>query len=330
LQRSKAGFERIGDSVPSLLPQILNRAHYKQLFQENSHWEKAVSFLVKKHQLAGAVQRGELGSHIVYKIGKVWIKLMAPLFAQDMAYELSGLRIVAGKLSVESPQILAEGELEGWPYVILSHVQGEAIRHIWTKLSFTEQLHLAAKLAKVTKEISKCTPDAVIMKRFDWNRFVAEQFHSCVDQQRNKQLPDLWLAEVKTFLDSFKVQEFETEKPVFLHADLTFDHFLVSHEAVPEVTGIIDMADCQTGHFEYELVAPCAFIFKGNAKLLREFLLGCGFSPAEMNQRFSEKLLAWSLLHRYFGLVTHFKAEMNECAPGDFKALAKKVYPLNA
>jgi hygromycin-B 7''-O-kinase len=311
-----------------VLPQIKDRNHYKALFADNRHWDPAIAYLIEKHHLTGEVKRGVLGSHIVYRVGDCWIKLMAPIFAADMAFELSGLRTVEGRLSVSTPRIMAEGELEGWAYVILSHVDGEAIRNVWPKLDDDQKKTLTEQIATITRELSACRPDAVIEKRFNWNEFIQKQYDDCEIHQRKMDLPATWLSRLRPFLATFEGREFQTSHPVFLHADLTFDHFLVTTEKQPRISGLIDMADCQVGHFEYELVAPAVFLFSGKKTFLRHYLLQCGFSESQLNQRFSEKLLVWSILHRYFSLIGYYKAEMDSCRPGDFSALAKKIFPL--
>ena len=254
--------------------------------------------------------------------------MMAPLFAKDMAFEISGLRAVQGMLSVPTPQIIAEGNIEGWLYIVLTHIEGKPIRDRWKGLPPDEKVALADQIAQVSKEMSQCSPDQTIRERFVWNDFIAGQYENFESQQMKKSLPESWLKTLGPFLKSFDVSEFQTSTPVFLHADLTFDHFLVSDGARPKVTGVIDMADCQVGNFEYELVAPCTFIFKSDRATLRKFLIGCGFREKELNQRFSEKLLAWSVLHRYFSLVTWFKDEMAEVEDGDFSGLAARIFPL--
>ncbi len=55
---------------------------------------------------------------------------MAPLFAKNVAFEISGLRAIQGRLSVPTPQILGEGSIEGWPYITLAHLQGVPIQTI--------------------------------------------------------------------------------------------------------------------------------------------------------------------------------------------------------
>jgi hygromycin-B 7''-O-kinase len=311
-----------------LLPVIRDRAHYYELFNESHRWLPAINLIMKKHGLFGIPERGVLGSHIVYRVGDCWIKLMAPLFSKDMPFEISGLKAVASQLSVPTPRILAEGILEEWHYVIISHIEGMPIRDLWKTYPIENKIKLAAQMARISKEISRCSADGIIHDRFRWNDFIADQFKNYETQQRKKLLPEGWLKKLGPFMESFDLSNFQTANPVFLHADLTSDHFMVEAQGAPIVTGVIDFADCQVGHFEYELVAPCIFIFKSEPLVLKEFLLRCGFSEAELNPRFSEKLLAWSILHRYFSLVTWFKDEMAALPEGEFAKLAAKVFPL--
>jgi hygromycin-B 7''-O-kinase len=117
-----------------------------------------------------------------------------------------------------------------------------------------------------------------------------------------------------------------TSKPVFLHADLTWDHFLVvENEAEPKVSGVIDFADCRLGHSEYDIPASAAYILKGDTEALRNYILGLGLN--DLSQNLSEKLLAWTCLHQYSDLNNYFKSEMTLVKPGNFSALAKMVYP---
>jgi len=319
---------QLGETLNSILPKIKDRDHYRDIFKENHHWERAIHFLKDKYLLNGKVVRGELGSHIVYRVGNSWIKLMAPIFAKDMPFEISGLKSVENRLGVSTPHIIAEGTLDDWAYVILSHIEGQAIRHVWSALSEEYKQDLTDQMAKIVVQISQCPVDEIVANRFQWNQFIETQYNELEIHQRRKGLPESWLRLAPEFLKKFPMDEFQTNKTVFLHADLTYDHFLVSAGDPPKITGVIDMADCQIGHFEYELVAPCIFIFKGQPQLLRRFLVGCGYSESSLNQNFSEKLLAWALLHRYFSFISYFQHEMDEIQAGGFSSLASKVFPL--
>jgi hygromycin-B 7''-O-kinase len=311
-----------------LLPEVKDQANFEMLFKQNDVWKPAISYLSKLHGLKGEIQRGVLGSHVVYRVGDRWIKLMAPIYRKDMPFEISGLKAVYGNLSVPTPEILVEGDLDGWAYVVLSHIEGDAIRNVWPAISADQRVQLTRHMAQILLEIRACKPDSTIKGRFDWNSFINEQYSKCEILQKRKKVPDSWFKTVANFLGKFSVSEFECDSPVFIHADLTYDHFLVTLEPEVKISGIIDMADCQVGHFEYELATPSTFILKDQRELLRNFFLGCGYCPSVLNHKFSEKLMAWALLHRYFNMASFLKDEMNKVTPGDFESLAQLVYPL--
>jgi hygromycin-B 7''-O-kinase len=311
-----------------LLPIIENRDQYTKLFRDDSQWESAINWIAHKHNLIGELKPSTNGSHIVYRVGNVWIKLMAPLFAGDMVFEVGGLKTVINKLSVETPQILAEGEVEGWKYILLSHVEGESLKTAWADFTHEQKINLSLQMAKVIKELSSCPADKNVRSRFEWNDFITEQYNNVALIQKKKELPEPWLSSVQAFVHEFELSFFLTDNPIFLHADLTHEHFLVSKGDSPQITAIIDFADCQMGKFEYELLAPLCFIFKGQKKFLKQFLINCGYDESMLNEKFSQKMLAWTILHRYCVIQHHFKTEMELCAPGDFKQLASRLYPL--
>lgn len=312
-----------------LLPDILDRNHYAELFSEDNIWEKPIQHLANKYHLSGIPKRGVRGSHIVYRIGNSWIKIMAPLFAKDMAYEIAGLRCVDGRLSVAIPQILSQGMLEDWPYIILSHVEGERIGDVWSHFNLEEKSLLAQQIGKITLELQACPANSIIKERGDWKEFIKQRLENIVPHHRSKNLDLQWLEKLPALVNQFDENEFIGDNEVFLHADLTWDHFLVSKQnGKPVISGIIDFADCRVGHSEYDTPATAAFIFKNDRASLRQYLLGLGYAPDQLNQRLSEKLMAWTCLHFFSDLNNYFSDEMRMHSPGDFSALAASVFPL--
>lgn len=312
----------------NLLPSNPDQRTYNELFNLDHNWEKAVKYLANKHKLSGDLLRGTRGSHIVYKVGNHWIKIMAPIFSKDMAFEIAGLETVEKKISVATPEIIATGDLENWHYIIISDVPGHRIGDIWPNLKQLEKQNLALQIAKITLEMQSCRPNARVDSRGEWNNFIKDRFESMTAHHRNRMMDSKWVQELPSYLSQFDLKEFMTSNPVFLHADLTWDHFLVfADEAEPKISGVIDFADCRLGHLEYDIPASAAFIFKGDAAALRKYILGLGLNG--MNPKLSEKLMAWTCLHQYSDLNNYFKTEMTMVKPGDFSALAQMVYPID-
>lgn len=311
----------------SLLPKISSAEEYQKLFPDNSIWEAGVRAVADRHGIKGDLVRGVRGSHIVYRCGDVWIKMMTPIFAHDMAFEIEGLRAVQGRLSVSVPEILFEGELEGWKYLVTSEVSGQRIGDVWPGLSLVQRVSLAETIGNITMELQQCDMTAGVRARGDWNQFIDARFSGLMKHHREKKLSEPWLKGLETFMSGFSVSEFKTDEPVFLHADLTADHFLVEQMGIfPIVTGVIDFADCCVGHPEYDLPASGVFIFREEAEALRAYVESLGFFDMS-----SEKLMAWTILHKYSNLEMYFHKEMEKMATedvGDFYGLSEKMFPL--
>lgn len=311
-----------------LFPIISDTQDYSFLFKDSSIWEKIILYISQKHGLKGKLERATSGSHIVYRVGDHWIKLMAPLYSNDMQFEIEGLKSIEDRLSVQSPKILLTGEIESWKYLVMSHVDGQPIRHLWMNLKQDEKLIICDQIGKILGELKNCRPSKVISHRFIWNSFIQNQYNNVRNLQQQKGLPEPWLNTAEDFLKQSAIDDFLIDQPVLLHADLTFDHLLMKIDPIPRITGIIDMADCQVGHPEYELLVPCCFIFKGESNLLRRFLFSCAYRDSQINQNLSFKLMRWLLLHRYGVIQKIFRRELESCPPGDFKALAQILFPL--
>jgi hygromycin-B 7''-O-kinase len=338
-----------------LLPEIKTAEEYRSYFSNDKIWEPVVRAIQKRHGLSGEFQRSTRGSHIVYRLGDQWLKIMTPIFAGDMAFEVAGLRSVEGKLSVKTPALLAEGEIEGWSYILCSHVPGKRIGDVWKELGPSQKINLSRSLARITLELQSCPVLPEVLARGDWNAFIQEQWVNLETHHHSKKMDPLWLRGLLKFRDQFQIQDFLTASPVFLHADLTYDHFLVEED---QVSAVIDFADCRSGRGEYDLPATLAFIFKGEREALSAYLseLGRlwpelgelksqgpglrapGSSPAKLGEpglagdsKLSERLMMWTLLHKYSDLRNYFAIEMNavpESSKGDFATLSKLVYPI--
>ena len=153
---------------PKYFPEIKTEDQYREYFAQNEIWHKPVQYLADINKLVGTPVRGTRGSHIVYRVGDHWIKIMVPQFAKDMAYEIAGLECAFGRLNlsasrnIEIPKIIAKGELENWLYVVLSHVTGERIGDVWPHCSLEEKISLAKQIAEVTLSLQKCKANEVI------------------------------------------------------------------------------------------------------------------------------------------------------------------------
>lgn len=310
-----------------LLPLNFTRDEYFKLKKDSSVWLPAIQSICQKHGLFGEPVQSKTGSHIVYRVGDVWLKLMAPMFKHDMKYELAGLRSVARLKEFNRPKILFTGEIEDWFYVALSHVGGLPIRECWSQFDRKTKLDMAKQIAQLVNALGKCESDPDVVSRFDWNPFVTGQKKNAVRLHGERGLTKSWTDGLDIFLDQFPIEEFLFDHPVFMHADLQFDHLLIDLGSAPKVSGIIDLADCQTGHPYYELGALMVFVFKEDSEVIQEFIKHLDFGRS-FPKLTSERIMAWCMVHRYFTMTPLFGSIMAEFTPGDFAGLSRRLFPL--
>lgn len=310
----------------SLLPNVLDDNHYSTLFKQNAIWKPAIDKILEIHGLTKPAIRGEKGSHIVYRSGDVWIKLMAPIYAGDMDYELSCLQSLYGHVSFATPRVQAEGEIESWRYVLMSHVEGERVGDHFLQMTTAEQVSLAIEFAQATRAMQRIAVPKKIAERSDWNLFIRGQYEKIYETHRQRGLPEIWLASLESFVHQLSLSEFTVLNPVFLHSDLTWDHFLIKKENDRwRLSGIIDFADAQSGHSEYDMCASMAFLFRHKKDVITAYSREMGMK--ETGSSLSRKLMIWTLLHRFSNLNNYFAKDMIERPNGDFSELADLVYP---
>ena len=134
----------------SLLPAAVDEQEYERLRPQQTIWLRAVREICQRHHIpTEALQRfGDGtdpadGSTIVFAAGKdVVIKLFPPFQGKTYAAELSVCHLVYGKLSLVTPEIVAHGTLDGWPYLVMSRLQGTYLSDIWDGLQQAEQRSL--------------------------------------------------------------------------------------------------------------------------------------------------------------------------------------------
>jgi len=282
-----------------VLPRIENRDEYFKEFLNSNVWDKAIEFITRKHLLSGTPMRADLGSNIVYRVGGHWIKLFAPIFQDEFEIEIAGLETASSINEFSVPRLFAAGLVDSWPYMIISHVEGVRIGDRWDALASEQKVRLASQFAVVTRVIQKLKPPEIIRKRFDWNVFITDRFSLALSTQVTKGLSTTSVRKLVFFLSQFSVDQFMCAEPVYLHADLTHDHFLID-ETGNHIQGVIDFTDSMIGHPEYDLAAYFCYLLQRRKEAQLEFYKKWGYSLEPT------RILMWIVLHLFSDLNRYF------------------------
>lgn len=164
------------------LPEVPDFGAYRQIYLDAEIWLPAMQEICQRHHLPlSELQRLPTGSAVVYECAGQVIKLFAPLWPEEYARENLGLEFFAQKLFVQTPEPLASGYLDQWPYLIMRKLPGVALGQIWAQLPQAEQVDLALQMGTLLQSIRKLGEAA------EFEYFSSSQSTDASDAQRQFQ-----------------------------------------------------------------------------------------------------------------------------------------------
>jgi len=274
-----------------MLPPVPDVATWRTLRRDAATQRPAIEAIAARHGLASSeLSLLDKGTHFVWATHRNVIKLFVPLWKEDASLETTLLEMVAGT-TLPVPQIEAQGELDGWPYVVMSRVPGEHIGVAWRTLDDGGRLRLAANLGETMAALALLPRQQLEARAITQDALIAERLERILVDQRDRGGDEALECELRRFLAG--LPQLMPAGDVVLHADLTDDNVLVRGD---RVTGIIDFADAFVGPWTYELAAPACFVTRGSAAHRDSMLRGRGLEPT---QELITTIRAWAILHRY-------------------------------
>ena len=314
------------------LPNVENLEQYRLIYHRDDVWRPVIEAICRRYSLLDKpFERGPDGTHIVYLIGQKYVvKLFVPLFAQDFVAEHLVANHLVGKIGVRIPEIVAEGQIGGWNYLIMTRISGIPLETIWDDLPPTNCLQIATEVGQMIAQIRTVSVKGLEVLKMDWRTFLADQAAD-ISAYQPPLLELAWepaqeIAELFASLTELFEENFE---PVLLLADITREHVFVDwRDGQWQMVGYVDFGDAMVGHPDYELIAPGLEIAGGDPIVLRTLLLAAGYSETRLNQVFGRRLMAYTLLHRFVDLASVLSAVPQARTAESLDELAQLIWPL--
>jgi hygromycin-B 7''-O-kinase len=299
---------------PSLPPNP-SPAELDALAEEPARWLPVLEALAQRHGLQG-LQPPTSSTVLVGLAEQAVIKVYAPFLHDHFAYERAALAHVHGRLSLPTPELLAEGEFEGWPYLVMQRLPGQTLEHGWADLNEAEKGALLHSIGRVAAELHALpvAPMQAVAPR--WPDFLRGQRERCEARQRRTGLPAHLMAQ----LDAFLTGPVPEGPDVMLTGEFTPFNLLAQG---PRLSGMIDFGDGLVGPREYDWLGPLCFFVEGQAARAEAFFAGYGVAVPRGRR---DELLRLLLLHRYSALPAQMKMPGLTLA-NDFEALAARWLP---
>ena len=293
-----------------MLPTIANKKEYRAVYMDTVAWLPAMQAICERHGLdASELRREPPGTHIVFRAGPHILKLFCALWGDDYTAERAVLRHLRG---LQTPQVVAEGEFEDWPYLIITAIPGRPIQGLWDELDLEVKQSIVEHLGGYMRALHGHPPIPEL--HTDWDQFLAERVERWEEHHRAE---GAWQDWIWGRVANFHEPSFA---PALLNADITDEHVLVVHrDGRWRFSGVIDFGDAMMGHPHYEFVAPLVCLTIGEPSLSRTLVesYGLALTPA-----LADRLTTYCLLHKYGRLADI----LDRCQASDGDELHRAIW----
>lgn len=256
------------------------------------------------------------------------LKIFPPLLRAQFLSERATLSALRDKLRIPIPEIVVEGERDGWPYLVITRLPGVLGSEAWPALAEAQKERLLAELGAVIAEVQRVPPGALAELEPGWAEFMRGQIEGCRARHARLGLAQKFLDGLDDLLrDAAELIPMHPQ-PAILTGEYIPENFLLTSRGDDwHLAGLIDFGDVMTGWREYDLLGPSAFMSAGRPGRVRSLFEGFGYSRAEMNFELKRRLLSLMLLHRASDPIRHVCIENWQDKADDFVQLQELIWP---
>jgi hygromycin-B 7''-O-kinase len=130
------------------LPAFTDYETFAAFRADPSQWLPIARDIVASHGLACAAPHVfATGTNIVLALDeKLILKLFPPLLRAQFVSERGSLAQLQGQLRIAIPEIVAEGERDGWPYLVITRLDGVLGAQAWPSLPEADKERVLAEI----------------------------------------------------------------------------------------------------------------------------------------------------------------------------------------
>lgn len=250
---------------------------------------------------------------------EVVIKIVPPNWIGQGKRELAALELIVGHpLPVATPQLLANGSLDGWLYVIINKLEGTNLNEIWKDLDEDNQCSIIKQVVEFANALHKINISHVDKNSelyHDWPVFLQNQAANCYEKHKSKNIPKHLLDTMGSFLANHDHQS-KFEHYQLMHTDLHPGNLMaIKQNDTWQLSAVIDFGDALIGPDKYfEYATSSLLMGLGNKNINQTLLQAYGFDIAD-TQAFQHHLTALGML-RHMGGIDYIMARF----PGSEKS----------
>ncbi|SFU36629.1 aminoglycoside phosphotransferase family protein [Bradyrhizobium arachidis] len=283
---------------------------YRALRADRARWLPVALDIARGHGLdVGAPHVFATGTNLVVGLGeRLILKIFPPMLRAQFVSERGSLMQLRGHLDLPIPEIVAEGERDGWPYLVITRLAGTLGSEVWPQLPEEQKERVLRQIGDTIAAVQRAPlgPLASIEPR--WDVFMRAQMQGCRARHERLGLAPKFLAGLDDLLrDAAELIPMDAP-PVILIGEYIPENFLLAcDDGEWSLAGLFDFGDVLAGWRDYDLLGPSAFMAAGRPGRVRSLLEGFGY--ARPDAALKRRLMALMLLHRASDLNSHICLE---------------------
>jgi hygromycin-B 7''-O-kinase len=312
------------------LPNFKDFEAFRAWRADQSRWLPTAADIARGHGITRIeLQPFATGTNLVVALDRALIlKLFPPIHRCQFASERGSLSQLLGRLGIPIPEIVFEGERDGWPYLIITRVSGILGAEAWPAMPEDQKERVLGQIGQTIAEVQRVPPGELLGIEPRWDAFMREQRAACHARHARLGLPQKLLDGLDELLRDAESLIPLDAPPVILTGEYIPENFLLSCSNDEwRLSGLIDFGDVLTGWGEYDLLGPSAFMAAGHPRRVRGLFEGYGYSPRDIDVALKRRLLALMFLHRASDPIRHICIEGWQHKVDDLEQLQELVWP---
>src|SRR5215216_478186 len=290
-----------GTIMTASLPSFTGYEPFRAWRADPAQWLPIALDIARSHGLACAAPHVfTTGTNVVVALDeKLILKIFPPFLRSQFVSERDSLAQLRGQLRIAIPEIVVEGERDGWPYLVITRLPGVLGADAWPSLPEGDKERVLAEIGETIAEVQRAPVGALARIEPDWGTFMRGQIAGCRARHARLGLPQKFLDGLDALLRDAAALIPLDKPPVILTGEYIPQNFLLSRGGGSwHLAGLIDFGDVMTGRDEYDLLGPSAFMTGGMPRRVRSLFEGFGYSAADVTPDLKRRLMALMLLHR--------------------------------
>ncbi|PXX42586.1 phosphotransferase family protein [Undibacterium pigrum] len=294
-------------------------------------WMPVLEHLQQAYDLpAGTWEKIPLGGNALFGLGdEVIVKLAPPNWRRQGDKEILVAPLLENKLSLQTPRLIASGEIDHWVFVIFSRLQGTLLADIWPSLELEQKQAIMVQTGQLFRELRHVEFDAGIAIKVDWPAYIQELIDGCMARHQRRKMPEGLLAQVMPYIEA--AGDFASAgEPRFIHMDIhPWNLMAKQEEGQWKLSGLLDFGDAIVGNSDrLEILTPMIFMAQGNPLLLKSLLEAYGEIEDIGTADFQRQLTAYMLI-RPDSDITFCMQQVPVSGPRDtWEQVAEQMFPL--